>query len=222
MVIIEESRQDLLKEQETAQVEEPEVISKYRHPSKLSILKTIFKLVPLVIRLRSDRREWVKKEGKNVDETKFRKHAEKALNAFISLGPSYIKLGQWLSSRSDVLPQPYLDVFARLQDDVPPAPFDKTSKIIEAELGPIDSVFESFNKNAISGASLGQVYLARHGGLDVIVKVSRPDIESKIADDIYILRKLLPDQGSLSEFIGFSLKCYLDIVFSTRILILVT
>jgi predicted unusual protein kinase regulating ubiquinone biosynthesis (AarF/ABC1/UbiB family) len=181
-----------MKEQETAQVEEPEVISKYRHPSKLSIVKTIFRLIPLVIRLRSDRREWVKKEGKNVDETKFRKHAEKALNAFISLGPSYIKLGQWLSSRSDVLPQPYLDVFARLQDDVPPASFDKTSKIIEAELGPIGSVFESFNKNAISGASLGQVYLARHGGLDVIVKVSRPDIESKIADDIYILRKLLP------------------------------
>ncbi len=170
MVIIEESRQDLLKEQETAQVEEPEVISKYRHPSKLSILKTIFKLVPLVIRLRSDRREWVKKEGKNVDETKFRKHAEKALNAFISLGPSYIKLGQWLSSRSDVLPQPYLDVFSRLQDDVPPAPFEKTSKIIEAELGPIGAAFESFNNNAISGASLGQVYLARHGGRDVIVK----------------------------------------------------
>ncbi len=156
-----------MKEQETAQVEEPEVISKYRHPSKLSILKTIFKLVPLVIRLRSDRREWVKKEGKNVDETKFRKHAEKALNAFISLGPSYIKLGQWLSSRSDVLPQPYLDVFARLQDDVPPAPFDKTSKIIEAELGPIDSVFESFNNFAGSHAihrSESEIFCGRYAG----------------------------------------------------------
>ena len=169
-----------------------EGFSRYRNPSRFSILKTIFKLVPLAIRLRQDRREWVRKEGKNIDETKFRKHAEKALTTFISLGPSYIKLGQWLSSRSDVLPQPYLDVFARLQDDVPPAPFDKTRKIIEAELGPVSTVFEAFDNNPISGASLGQVYLARHVGKEVIVKVSRPDIENRIADDIYILRKLLP------------------------------
>src|SRR3546814_2450176 len=50
--------------------------------------------------LRKDRREWVKKEGKNVNEKKFRKHAERALKTFVTLGPSYIKLGQWLSSRA--------------------------------------------------------------------------------------------------------------------------
>ena len=125
---------------------------KYKHPSRLSILKTVFKLVPLVIRLRSDRREWVRKEGQSIDENKFKNHAEKALNAFISLGPSYIKLGQWLSSRSDILPQPYLDVFSRLQDDVPAAPFDEIRKIIERELGEIDQVFESFdNKSYFRG-----------------------------------------------------------------------
>jgi predicted unusual protein kinase regulating ubiquinone biosynthesis (AarF/ABC1/UbiB family) len=192
LVTIEGSSQDITEADEYLRIGAPEGFSRYRNPSRFSILKTIFKLVPLAIRLRQDRREWVRKEGKNIDETKFKKHAEKALTTFISLGPSYIKLGQWLSSRSDVLPQPYLDVFARLQDDVPPAPFDKTRKIIEAELGPVSTVFEAFDNNPISGASLGQVYLARHIGKEVIVKVSRPDIENRIADDIYILRKLLP------------------------------
>jgi predicted unusual protein kinase regulating ubiquinone biosynthesis (AarF/ABC1/UbiB family) len=177
---------------ENLQMPQEEVRVKYKRPSRLSILKTVFKLVPLVIRLRSDRREWVRKEGKYIDEKKFKKHAEKALNAFISLGPSYIKLGQWLSSRSDILPQPYLDVFSRLQDDVPPAPFDEIRKIIERELGEIDQVFESFDNRAISGASLGQVYLAQYQGKSVVVKVSRPNIEEKISHDIYILGKLLP------------------------------
>jgi predicted unusual protein kinase regulating ubiquinone biosynthesis (AarF/ABC1/UbiB family) len=177
---------------EHLQMPEEGVLVRYKRPSRLSILRAVFKLVPLVIRLRSDRREWVRKEGKSIDENKFKKHAEKALNAFISLGPSYIKLGQWLSSRSDILPQPYLDVFSRLQDDVPPAPFDEVSEIIERELGEIDQVFESFDKRAISGASLGQVYLAQYQGKSVVVKVSRPNIEEKISHDIYILGKLLP------------------------------
>ncbi len=67
--------------------------------------------MPVVISLRRDRREWVKKEGRNVDEEKYRRHARKALKTFIELGPSYIKLGQWLSTRVDILPQPYLDTY---------------------------------------------------------------------------------------------------------------
>lgn len=150
------------------------------------------KLLPVVLALRRDRREWVRKEGKNVNEEKYRRHAEKALATFISLGPSYIKLGQWLSSRADILPQPYLEVLAKLQDDVPPAPFSEIKPIIEAELGPLQSAFEEFNDEPLSGASLGQVYLARHQGRQVIVKVGRPNIERIIADDIYVLKKILP------------------------------
>ncbi|MFN3653874.1 MAG: AarF/ABC1/UbiB kinase family protein, partial [Candidatus Nitrosotenuis sp.] len=70
-------------------------------------LKVLFKLVPLIIALRRDRREWVKTEGKNVDYDKFSKNAKKVLDTFVSLGPVYIKLGQWLSARADILPQPY-------------------------------------------------------------------------------------------------------------------
>jgi predicted unusual protein kinase regulating ubiquinone biosynthesis (AarF/ABC1/UbiB family) len=96
-----------------------------------------------------------------------------------------------------------LDVFSRLQDDVPPAPFDETRKIIENELGEIDHVFESFDNRAISGASLGQVYLAHYQGKSVVVKVSRPNIEEKISHDIYILSKLLP---LATKFIDPNLK----------------
>jgi predicted unusual protein kinase regulating ubiquinone biosynthesis (AarF/ABC1/UbiB family) len=153
----------------------------------------VLKLLPVVLNLRRDRREWVKREGRNVDESKYRRHAERALATFIALGPSYIKLGQWLSSRADILPQPYLEVLARLQDDVPPAPFEKVRPIIEGELGSrIEEAFEEFDRNALSGASLGQVYLATYKDKKVIVKVSRPDIERTIEDDIYVLKRILP------------------------------
>lgn len=152
----------------------------------------VLKLVPVILNLRRDRREWVRKEGRNVNEEKYRKHAELLLKTFIDLGPSFIKLGQWLSSRADILPQPYLEVLAKLQDDVPPAPFSEIKPIIESELGKIEDMFEEFNEQPLSGASLGQVYLARHAGKQVIVKVGRPNIEQIIANDIYVLKKILP------------------------------
>jgi predicted unusual protein kinase regulating ubiquinone biosynthesis (AarF/ABC1/UbiB family) len=148
--------------------------------------------LPVIINFRRDRREWVRREGRNVDEAKYRRHANRALRTFIELGPSYIKLGQWLSTRVDILPQPYLEVLARLQDDVPPAPFAEVKPVIESELGPIGEAFDQFDSTALSGASLGQVYLAKYQGRSVIVKVSRPNIEKVIEDDIYVLKKVLP------------------------------
>ena len=186
----------------------------FKKPSIWLIFKTIFKLIPVILYLRKDRREWVKKEGKNVNEKKFRKHAERALKTFVALGPSYIKLGQWLSSRADLLPQPYLDVLEKLQDDVLPEPFLDVKPILEKELGPLENIFEYFDTSPISGASLGQVYKARHKEKDVVVKISRPNIEETIGQNIYILKKLLPlatrfidenlrfsAEGMLSQFI---------------------
>jgi len=163
-----------------------------KSPSKIQVVKVVLKLLPFIINFRKDRREWVKKEGKNVNEKKYRKHAEKALRTFIELGPSYIKLGQWLSTRADILPLPYLEVLATLQDDVPPAPFSRTRPIIEEELGEIEKIFGTFDTRALHGASLGQVYLATYNGQQVIVKVSRPDIEKVIEKDIAILKSILP------------------------------
>ena len=186
----------------------------YKKPSIWLIIKTILKLVPVIVYLRKDRREWVKKEGRNVNEKKFRKHAERALKTFVALGPAYIKLGQWLSSRADLLPQPYLDVLEKLQDDVLPAPFSDVRLTLEKELGSLDEIFEYFDTSAISGASLGQVYLAKYEEKDVVVKISRPHIEQTIGQNIYILKKLLPfatrfidenlrfsAEGMLSQFI---------------------
>jgi predicted unusual protein kinase regulating ubiquinone biosynthesis (AarF/ABC1/UbiB family) len=171
---------------------EREPLRNYAKPSKLHVLGVIIRLLPVILNFRRDRREWVKREGRNIDEEKYRRHAEKALRTFISLGPSYIKLGQWLSTRVDILPQPYLEVLSRLQDDVPPAPFADVKHVIEGELGPLDRAFDAFDSNALSGASLGQVYLAQFHGKSVIVKVSRPDIERVIENDIYVLKKVLP------------------------------
>lgn len=192
--------------------EEPTFV--FKKPSVWLIFKTILKLIPVIVYLRKDRREWVKKEGKNVNEKKFRKHAERALKTFVTLGPSYIKLGQWLSSRADLLPQPYLDVLEKLQDNVRPEPFLDVKPILERELGSLENIFESFDPSAISGASLGQVYRARYKEKDVVVKISRPNIEETIGQNIYILRKLLPlatrfidenlrfsAEGMLSQFI---------------------
>ena len=65
-------------------------------------IQILIKLLPSIMALRKDRRKWVKKEGKDIDIEKYRKNARKVLNTFISLGPVYIKLGQWLSSRADI------------------------------------------------------------------------------------------------------------------------
>ena len=88
--------------------------------------------------MKKDRREWVRKEGKNIDQEKFRKNARRVLKTFIELGPVYIKLGQWLSSRADILPQPYMEELAKLQDDVPAVPFDKVKPTIEKDIGDIN------------------------------------------------------------------------------------
>jgi len=207
-----EDRKEIL--EAAIETEKKEPTFDFKKPSVWFIIKTILKLIPVIIYLRKDRREWVKKEGKNVNEKKFRKHAERALKTFITLGPAYIKLGQWLSSRADLLPQPYLDVLEKLQDDVSPAPFSDVRPILEKELGMLDNIFEYFDTSAISGASLGQVYRAKYKDRDVVVKISRPRIEETIGKNIYILKKLLPiatrfidenlrfsAEGMLSQFI---------------------
>ncbi|MCH8975828.1 MAG: AarF/ABC1/UbiB kinase family protein, partial [Thaumarchaeota archaeon] len=160
--------------------------------STFRILKVLVKLLPSILALRKDRRDWVKQKGKNIDVEKYRKNAKRVLNTFISLGPVYIKLGQWLSSRADILPQPYLEELSKLQDEVPAAPFDQVKPIVEKELGTLDKKFEAIDQQPLSGASLGQVYRAKIHGQDVIIKVKRPGIEKIVEQDLKVLKKILP------------------------------
>ena len=161
--------------------------------SRWRIISVALRLLPVALRFKKDRKEWIKKEGKDVDEDRMRRNARRSVNTFIKLGPSFVKLGQWLSTRADLLPQPWLEEFAKLQDDVPPAPFEEVKPIIESELDArIDQLYDYFDVNCISGASLGQVYRARYNGKDVVVKVNRPHIEELVERDIQVLKRLLP------------------------------
>ena len=160
--------------------------------STVRTIQILFKLFPSILALRKDRKKWINQEKNQIDSEQFRKNARKVLNTFISLGPVYIKLGQWLSSRADILPQPYLEELSKLQDSVPPAPFDQVKPIIERELGPINERFDEINPNSISGASLGQVYRGSISGQQIVVKVKRPGIEKIVAKDLKVLKKILP------------------------------
>jgi ubiquinone biosynthesis protein len=105
------------------------------------------------------------------------------------LGPTFIKLGQLLSTRTDLLPPPYLSALARLQDDVVPFPFEEVQQIIETELGVrLSKAFSQFEESPTAAASLGQVHRAalRDGRL-VAVKVQRPGIVEQVRLDLQAL-----------------------------------
>ncbi len=121
--------------------------------STIRTIQVLVKLLPSIFALRKDRKIWINQEKNEIDSEQFRKNARKVLDTFISLGPVYIKLGQWLSSRADILPQPYLEELSKLQDSVPAAPFDQVKPIIEKDLGPINEKFDEIDSNCISGAS---------------------------------------------------------------------
>ncbi|MEX0861976.1 ABC1 kinase family protein [Nitrosopumilus sp.] len=160
--------------------------------STVRTLQVLFKLLPSIFALRKDRKKWINQEKNQIDSEQFRKNAHKVLETFISLGPVYIKLGQWLSSRADILPQPYLVELSKLQDSVPSAPFDQVKPIIEKDIGPINEKFDELNPDSISGASLGQVYRGSISGQQIVVKVKRPGIEKIVAKDLKVLKIILP------------------------------
>jgi len=72
-------------------------------------IHVFIKLIPAILALRKDRVLWISQEGKNIDEKRVRRNAQRVQNTCRSLGPVFIKFGQWLSSRADILPQPYLE-----------------------------------------------------------------------------------------------------------------
>jgi predicted unusual protein kinase regulating ubiquinone biosynthesis (AarF/ABC1/UbiB family) len=173
-------------------------------PETKRFIQVIWKLFPVALNYRRDRREIRKAEGRLVHPNVYRKHGKKAVETFIELGPAYIKLGQLLSVRPDVIPQPYIDEFAKLQDEVPVAPFEEVKPIIEGSLGKsIVEVFDSFDSTAVTGASLGQVYRARYKGDEVVVKVNRPGIREQMKVDTKVLFRIVPLIG---RFIDRSLK----------------
>lgn len=118
--------------------------------------------------------------------------AERVRRVLEDLGPSFIKLGQLLSTRADLLPGDVIAELKRLQDDVPPLPFSEMKAAIEAELGaPIDTLYAEFDTAPLASASIGQVYRAQlqceSGPAAVVVKAQRPNVARTIDRDIELL-----------------------------------
>lgn len=111
------------------------------------------------------------------------------------LGPTFVKLGQILSGRPDLLSERYLVALSRLQDRVKPVPYEQVEEIVEVELGArINKVFSEFTREPLAAASLGQVHQAAlHDGRQVVVKVQRPGIVQQIEGDF----------AAMSEMVGF-------------------
>ncbi|HEX3542627.1 MAG TPA: AarF/UbiB family protein [Acidimicrobiales bacterium] len=109
-----------------------------------------------------------------------------------AMGPTFIKLGQLLSTRADLVSGPYADALSRLQDDVAPFPYEEVERIVEEELGVrISKAFASFDPTPLASASLGQVHRAEmRDGRQVAVKVQRPGIRPQIAEDMDVLAEL--------------------------------
>ena len=132
-------------------------------------------------------------EGSAKKQARLQKQAVWMRESLIRLGPTFIKIGQALGTRADLLPLEYVKELATLQDQVPAFSTAEAFEIIESELG--RSLHESYveiDNAPIAAASLGQVYRARlHTGQEVAVKVQRPNLESSIAFDVAILFRLV-------------------------------
>jgi ubiquinone biosynthesis protein len=112
--------------------------------------------------------------------------------AMEDLGPTFIKFGQILSTRSDIMPPEYLEELSYLQDEVPPVSWEQAREVVETELGaPIEDLFAQVDPVPIASASLAQVHVARLvGGEEVVVKIQRPNIEKTVNLDLDIIYDL--------------------------------
>ncbi len=133
------------------------------------------------------------KSEKESDRLKIKTLARKNLNLIIKLGPTFIKLGQVLSSRADMFPEEYIEIMSELQDLVPPAPFEDIEKELKEALGEdFNRIFDNFEKVPIQSASLGQVHRAVLNGKNVAVKVLRPGIRKKVILDLEAMKTIMP------------------------------
>lgn len=135
------------------------------------------------------RHSWLRQEKPVFEYTRW----ERIRMAAEELGPTFIKLAQVLSIRPDMMPEPLIKEFEKLQDRVPPFPFEQAKVIIERELGrPISEVFSEFNEKPLASASIGQVHKARlKTGQEVVVKVQRPEVAEIVERDLAIIKDVV-------------------------------
>jgi len=181
----------------------------------LRLLHIFLVVTGFALRVLFNTRPWLRRFRKRTDVELRHSEGSVLRDKLLRLGPTFIKIGQTLATRADILPVEYIQELSRLQDEVPPFPTSVARAIVEGELGArIPDLFESFEDEPIAAASLGQVHRAQlRTGQSVVVKVQRPDLETKIGFDISVLRRVarvlarfpnlirgLDWEGSLAEF----------------------
>lgn len=130
------------------------------------------------------------------EETKIEPDVRQRAQAFAAalkqMGPTYVKFGQLLSTRPDIVPPEYISALESLQDNLDPFSFAEVERIVEEELGAkISKMFESFEATPIAAASLGQVHRAAlRDGREVVVKVQRPDVREQVRKDLDVLKEI--------------------------------
>jgi predicted unusual protein kinase regulating ubiquinone biosynthesis (AarF/ABC1/UbiB family) len=192
----------------------PERLPRIGIKGYLRLARVLMSVFIFSLRVIINTRGW--RIGKKTSESGLRRLEGLLLREkLLKLGPTFIKIGQTLATRADLLPVEYIQELAKLQDEVPPFPTEQARAIIETELrAKIEDIFDDFEDVPIAAASLGQVHRAKlRTGQPVAIKVQRPGIHDQINFDILVLRRIArrleryPNlvrgvdwQGTLDEF----------------------
>ena len=131
-------------------------------------------------------------EKTEISEDEYNQKPEELVEDLKKMGPTYVKLGQLLSTRPDLLPENYLQALANLQDDVETVPYEEVQKIFEEEIGvKINKAFELFDPKPLASASIGQVHLALlPSARKVVVKIQRPGVRKKFIEELETLKNM--------------------------------
>jgi len=156
-------------------------------------LQILLRLAPFVVAFLIDRRRFILfGRPARRTEVQHQRRAKRLTRTLAELGPTFIKLGQVMGIRADIVPEPYLSAMATLSDQVPPlAPGEAERVIAAAEGQTVDELFEEFDPEPLAAASLGQVHRARFQGQDVVVKVLRPGVDDLVQRDLKISFRVL-------------------------------
>ncbi len=170
---------------------DPEIISKIYQKNPSRLFKRLWQtLIPIFLYIISV--GWDKLTGQLKKESKARFRAKQLTNLLVELGPAFVKAGQALSTRPDIIPVILLEELSELQDQLPGFDGNKAMELIEEDLNKkIDEVFLTIDKDPISAASLGQVHKAVLKNKEIVaVKVQRPGLREQITLDLYIVRNI--------------------------------
>ena len=170
---------------------DPEIISKIYQKNPSRLFKRLWQtLIPIFLYIISV--GWDKLTGQLKKESKARFRAKQLTNLLVELGPAFVKAGQALSTRPDIIPVILLEELSELQDQLPGFDGNKAMELIEEDLNKkIDEIFLTIDKDPISAASLGQVHKGVLKNKEIVaVKVQRPGLREQITLDLYIVRNI--------------------------------